>query len=358
MKLFSAIVILLISAGCSFDNKTGIWKSDTNLSQKNSDLFIDFKTISNNKNSFKKIIKLKDNYNFVLPKIIINNKWEDVYYNQFNNLENFSYNNSKKIIFKSRKISKNNLNNYFLHDQKNLIFTDQKGNIIIFSIEENNIVFKFNFYKKNYKNVKKNLNIVIEKNIIYTTDNLGFIYALDYINKKILWAINNKIPFRSNLKIRDNKIVAADQNNNILFIDKDNGKIVELIPTEDSSIKNDFKNNFSLNKNLVFILNTYGSLYAIDKLSNEIRWVVNLNQSLDISANNLFNGNPIINNEELIVVTTHRSTYIINSYSGAIIYKFNIISQIKPFIVNDYLFLISANNLLICINIKNGEIIY
>ena len=103
----------------------------------------------------------------------------------------------------------------------------------------------------------------------------------------------------------------------------------------------------------MFILNTYGSLYAIDKLSIEIRCVVNLNQSLDISANNLFNGNPIINNEELIVVTTHRSTYIINSYSGAIIYKFNIISQIKPFIVNDYLFLIFANNLLICININN-----
>ena len=33
--------------------------------------------------------------------------------------------------------------------------------------------------------VKKNLNIVVNNSIIYTSDNLGFVYAYDYINKKV-----------------------------------------------------------------------------------------------------------------------------------------------------------------------------
>ena len=38
--------------------------------------------------------------------------------------------------------------------KKNLITSDIKGNIIIFSIEENKVERNFNFYKKNIKNLK------------------------------------------------------------------------------------------------------------------------------------------------------------------------------------------------------------
>ena len=57
--------------------------------------------------------------------------------------------------------------------------------------------------RKNIKNSKKTLNIIVEANIIYVSDNLGYLYAYDYLKKKVLWAKNYKIPFRSNLKILD-----------------------------------------------------------------------------------------------------------------------------------------------------------
>ena len=50
------------------------------------------------------------------------------------------------------------------------------------------------------------------------SDNLGFIYMHIIIKKiKLLWAKNYKIPFRSNIKIYKNKIIIANQNNNIFF---------------------------------------------------------------------------------------------------------------------------------------------
>ena len=66
-------------------------------------------------------------------------------------------------------------------------------------------------------------------------------------------AKNIKIPFRSNLKIKNNKLIAADENNNIYLFNKKNGDIIKLLPTEETLIKNQFINNFSLSKNLILL---------------------------------------------------------------------------------------------------------
>ena len=357
MKLFYVLLFLFILLGCSFDKKTGIWKNENQLDKKSQN-FKEFKTIKEDKNRFNEEIELKKNFSFFISKKINNTSWEDIFYNQFNNYDNFSYNEEKNLIFKGKKISKYKLNKRFLYDDGNLILADNRGNLIIFSIKKNKIISKFNFYKKKYRKIIKSLNLVIKENVIYVSDNLGFIYAIDYKNDKILWAKDNKVPFRSNLKIENNKLITTDQNNIIYFFNKNDGNVLKLIPTEETKIKNDFKNNFELNNSSIFMLNTYGSLYSINKKGNNVEWMVNLNQSLDVNTSNLFNGHQLTSNENYIIVSSQDSTYVINSTNGEIKSKFNIISKIKPLIVNNNLFLISSNNLFICINLKNSEILY
>ena len=62
--------------------------------------------------------------------------------------------------------------------------------------------------------------------------------------KKIIWAKNFKIPFRSNLKIFKDKLILSNQNNELYFINKTSGDILNLIPTEETTIKNDFNTIF------------------------------------------------------------------------------------------------------------------
>ena len=358
MKLFLIIIFFFFLNNCSFDNKTGIWNSIEKQSKQVDSAFKDFKSLSINEKDFNQEIELSKEYNFKIPKKIINSNWNDVYYSNSNNSSNFSYN--EKISFSSlgKKLSKRELSKYFLYDKGFVITTDTKGNIIVYSKKENKLLYKYNFYKKNYKKIKKKLNFILDKNIFYVTDNIGFIYAYDYKRNKIIWAKNIKIPFRSNLKIKNNKLIAADESNNIYLFDKKNGDIIKLLPTEETLIKNQFINNFSLSKNFIFALNTYGSLYAIDAELNEIRWVRNLNQSSELNQMNLFQGSPLVNNEEFIIVSSQEATYIITVDTGTIINKFNISSEVKPIIVDKNLFLISKNGLLICIDILSGKIIY
>ena len=45
----------------------------------------------------------------------------------------------------------------------------------------------------------------------------------------------------------------------------------------------------------------------------EIKWFVNLNQSLDINLSNLFYGNQIVNNNKKIIISSDRFTFIIDA---------------------------------------------
>ena len=172
------------------------------------------------------------------------------------------------------------------------------------------------------------------------------------------WAKFYKVPFRSNLKLIDDKLVASDQNNNIYFFDKFSGKILKQIPTEENIIKNNFKNSFSINNRNILFLNSYGTLYSIDKDSLKINWFLNLNQSLNPVYANLFSGTQIVSEGDKIFVSSNESTYIINDNTGNILFKKNFSSKIKPLIQNNYYFCITKNDYLLAMNTTNGNIIY
>ncbi len=357
MKFIFALIVLIFVQNCSFDNKTGIWENENKI-KKSDNLFKDFEALTSSNKIFDTIIPIKKEFKFKISKPINNFKWHDIFYDETNNLKNFKYNDLNQLIYKSKKVTKHNINDSVLFDNNHVITSDNKGNIIVFSINQNKILVKFNFYKKKYKKIKKQLNLIVKNNIIYVSDNIGFLYAYNYKFNKIIWAKDYKIPFRSNLKIAGNKLITSNQNNGLYLIDVQTGDLLKLIPTEETTVKNEFINNLSLNKNSVIFLNTYGSLYSIDNTKMNIKWFLNLNQSTDINPSSLFLGSQVIAHEDTIVVSSNKFTYIIDANTGSLIFKKNFSSKIKPIIIKNYLFLITKKNLLISMNLDNGKIIY
>ena len=58
------------------------------------------------------------------------------------------------------------------------------------------------------------------------------------------------------------------------------------------------------------------------------------------------------------MISSNQKTYIINSKNGSIISKHNFSTNIRPIIYNDYIFLITKNDLLICMDVTNSKILY
>ena len=357
MNFFFSILITILIYSCSFDQKSGIWKNENQISKKDSKIFKEFKNISFIQNQYKEIVKLDKNFQLNINKPVTNTSWEDEYFSNNNHLINFSYNNKNQLIFNSKKITRHQINENIFFKKNKLITSDKKGNVIVFSIEDDKNLVKFNFYKNKYKKIDKILNLIIDENKIYISDNLGFIYAYNFNENKIIWAKNYKIPFRSNLKIYQDKIVLANQNNTLFFINKNNGEILRKIPTEDSLVKNKFKNNISLYENKIKYLNTYGSLYSLDADTMRIRWFINLNKSLDINPSNLFISNQLVIYNNKIFVPTQNNLYILDIITGSTIFKHKFTSEYRPLIFKNILYTID-NNFLIASHINTGKIIF
>ncbi len=356
MKKF--LIAILFLSHCSFDNKTGIWKNSNEVDLSKKNRFENFETLYAEQKSFNDIIPPKNDLQIILDPIQSNFEWPDEFYHHSNNYINFSYKNQNQVLFKSKRLTSREIKDKFLFKDGNIFITDIKGNIKVYSVEKQRIIYEFNFYKKKFKKIKKNLNFVIEKNTVYISDNIGYLYALNYETQKLIWAKNFKTPFRSNIKISGDLVILADQNNFLYFINKNNGERLKYIPTEEVIVKNDFINSLALGNQSVFFLNNYGSLYSINKNNFAINWFVNLNTSLSVGINNLFFSNQIVFNKDKIIISTDPNLYVINSKTGSTIFKMPITSIVKPIISGKSLFIITKDNLLVCIDLDSGRLNY
>jgi len=359
MQFFKILILLFLFYSCSFDTKTGIWKNDNIAPNiENNSVFKDFVKITSSDEKFNSIVQINEEFNFIINEPLRNLSWNQTLLNKENNIVNLSFDNKNQAIHKSKKISLHTLNENILYEKNKIFLSDQKGNLFIYSLQKNKLIKKLNFYKKKYKNKKIKLNFIIENDIVYISDNIGFIYAYDINLDKIIWAKNINIPFRSNLKLSLNFLTLANQNNDLYFFNKKNGKLIKLIPSEETVINNNFQNKISLSNDEVFFLNTYGSLYSIDNKSFNLKWFVNLNKTLEKNLSNLFYGSDVVFYDNKILLSSNENFYIINSKNGSVLYKKNFSSYFNPIINNDFVFLLTKNNLLVALNLRDGEIIY
>ena len=360
MKIFFKILILLILFySCSFDTKTGIWKNDNIVPiTENNSVLKDFVKITSSDEKFNNIVQINKTFSFIINKPLRNLSWSQTLLNKENNVVNLSCVNKNQVINKSKKISRHTLNENILYEKNKIFLGDQKGNLFIYSLQKKKLIKKLNFYKKKYKNKKIKLNFIIENDIVFISDNIGYIYAYDIKTDKVIWAKNNNIPFRSNLKLSENFLTLANQNNDLYFFDKKNGKLIKRIPSEETAINNNFENKISLSDDEVFFLNTYGTLYSVDNNSFNLKWFVNLNKTLEKNISNLFYGSDVVFYDNKILLSSNENFYIINSKNGSVIYKKNFSSYFNPIINNGFIFLLTKNNLLVALNLRDGEIIY
>ena len=162
MRLIAILIFFFLFNACSFDDKTGIWQDQNNPIQKKNNVFNEFKTLSSSAQIFDKIIYVDPSFKFNLQNEIANLSWKDKFFNQSNNSYNFKYIGNNKLIQKSKKISRHKLNNFLLVENDNVIFNDERGNIFVHSLLNNKEIRKYNFYKKQFKKIKKNLNMILE----------------------------------------------------------------------------------------------------------------------------------------------------------------------------------------------------
>lgn len=373
MRKLLLVFVLSLIISCSFDNKTGIWQdasdipvdnrasksiSEDTIAPRYENIFVKNKIFSEEK-------EVNSSFNLEMDQPLKIKNWLEEYAIPTNNVSNFFYNDKKVLLFKSSKLrsffaSKNNLSNKIVFYNNNLISHDHKGTIFVFSLSLNKKIFEYNFYKKNFKNFDKKINFIVNKNILYAADNLGYLYGLNLDNKSIIWAKNYGIPFRSNLKFENNQLFIANQDNVIYSMNPDTGEKNWQFATGLTFLKSDFENNFALdviNSNL-FFLNTSGELYSINYLNKKINWVLNFKNSSGAGETELFLSYPLVLRNNNLIITTENSVLSYDSQSASRNWALSAEPKFKPIITFNNTYVLLKNNLLICLNNSNGNVIW
>ena len=233
-------------------------------------------------------------------------------------------------------------------------FSDIQGNIGVFSLSQNQIIYKYNFYKKKIR-AKKEIRLIIKDDFIIAADNFGYVYSINYKKNKLNWAKNFLVPFRSNLKILNDILFLSDEKNKIILIDVKNGNKIEELYTQPSKAVSKFESNLAIDKNnnLLF-LSTNGSLYSINLINQKtINWIQNFKPENDI----IFNTNPIRISNDKIMISTNKNVSLINQ-NGNRIWDLNIRSSVSPVISGNTIFMVNDDNYLVFIDVVTGKIIF
>ena len=373
MKRLLLIFIAIVFTSCSFDDKTGIWKDASNTpvdNQTSSQILENEPTIRYEEifTKNKTYDEEKEPVNFLnieISKPLRIANWPEQYAISNNNISNFFYSGNNILLSKSSKLSKLSsegkyLNKKIIFYKNNLISYDHKGTIFIYSLNLNKKILKYNFYKKKFKNFNKEINFIVNEDTLYAADNLGYLYALNLKNNKIIWAKNYGIPFRSNLKFANNQIFLANQDNVISSIDSNTGVKNWQYATSITFLKSDFENTLALdliNKN-IFFLNTSGELYSINYFKQNINWVLNFKNSYLSGDTELFLSQPIVSKNNNLIIATEKAVLSLDTLTGSRNWNLRAEPIFKPIITLNYTYLILKNNLLICLDNTSGNVVW
>ncbi len=368
MKSLILIFVILIISSCSFDNKTGLWKDASDIPVDNqigksidsNEVQSQYEDILAQDQIFNEEINTKSSFFFELEAPVGSSKWLEQFGSKTNNTSNFNYSGNKILHSKSSKLNKLTINKNIVFYNNNLINFDHKGKIFIYSLDSKKKTFEYNFYKKKFKNFIKEIFFTVDRNILYVADNLGYLYAINLSSNSLIWAKNYGIPFRSNIKIVDEQIFLANQDNVIYSIDIKTGVKNWEYATTLTFLKSDFKNNFVIDEtsNALFFLNTSGELYAIDYVSEKINWLLNF-KNISLSGDtDLFLSQPIVFKNNILIISTEKSVLSLNSFNGSRNWILKSRPILKPILTNNYTYILSKNDLIICIENKTGNVLW
>jgi len=363
IKIFFLFFFFLVLSSCSFNNVGGIWTGTDDEKRRALKILREqgeeyIKVYSSE--TIELLKEIPSSKNITLNKPTKNKSWNMTglnYQNHIGNLFITGVDNNflKKKIGKNKfKISK--INSTPAVHKNSIIISDDVGTV--FSVSKNGkVIWKKNIYKKFYKKIYKNLSFTIYNETIYISDNIGFVYALEFKTGKIIWIKNQNIPLKSDIKVYQNKIYIINQDNKIICLNTKDGTKVWDYPSLSSFIKLQNLLSFAISKTGELVtLNSSGNLLKFKSSNGLLYWSFDAIGSSYAHDSDFFKSSKIVLTDNSIIFFASTSLYSFDLFNGTLNWKHNIYSQNIPIVDGNNIFLVSNDGFFINLNKTSGKI--
>ncbi len=351
-KIIIFIIYIILIIGCSLNKNSKFWTTAKNIPKENNnnykEVFIEEEVLAKELNANISVNlgnNINDNFNI---KNYFNNDGRLNYDGELKKSSKFKFSKIKNFYHFEPTISFNN---------ENLIFFDNKGSILQFN-EESKLIWKRNFYSKSEKKHKPILQFANDKNILIVADSIAKYYSLNINNGDLIWSKNNLAPFNSQIKIYQDKFFIIDFSNTLRCFSIKSGDELWNIKTENSLIRSPKKLSMVIVDGLLYFNNSVGDISAVNIEQGELMWQLPTQNSLIYeSAFSLETSDIITDGNTLFFSNNKNQFFSIDLETGSFNWKNKVNSNLRPSLVEDYLFTVSSEGYLIVIEKNSGNII-
>jgi len=348
-KRYFYLIIFLFLLDCSLNPNSKFWTKEKKILVDKSSTTVLLKGKKQSLNEF------NQNFKITLPKNLkadtnaqLNN---DGFINFDTNLEKMS-----KYNFKTIK-SFSNFEPEILLDKNHLFYFDSNGTIIKFD-NNSNIVWKQNHYSKQDKKLQPILFFGKSGEDLFIVDSIANYYVINKNTGVLRWKKKHSSSFNSQIKIFENKALVIDMENQLRCFSLKTGQLLWSVKTQQSLLRSQKKQSLILNDEKIFFSNSIGDITAVNISDGKIIWQTPTQSNVSFGNTYFLKLSDIVSDKDSIFVSNNNSQFFsIDLLSGAINWKQDFSSELRPAIISDYLITISDNGLLVVMNKESGQII-
>ena len=354
MNNFIKIVLIFIFINnCSLHKNSKFWTKQEIIKEKeiNNNIVEIFKKDKTLINEFNPSLKISL-YSKLIDKSFVNN------YDNNNGRINFNGNLETISKYKFSKIK-----NFYQYDpkmsfyNKDIIFFDNKGSILRFN-DDSDLVWKKNNYTKSEKKQNPILFFENNKETLIIADNISKYYALNIDTGEVLWSKNNTAPFNSQLKIYKDKFFVIDYENVLRAYSINEGNEIWSIRTENSLIRSQKKLSMVIIKDKIYFNNSSGDISSVDIRSGELLWQTPTQSTLIYDQGFFLKTSDIIADNETLYFSNNKNEFFsLDVETGTLNWKQKINSNLRPTLIDNYIFTVSLKGYLVVIEKNSGNII-
>ena len=233
--------------------------------------------------------------------------------------------------------------------QNNFIFFDNKGTNLQFN-DLSKLVWKKNYYSKSGKKLKAILQFANNGKALIVADNIAKYYKLDMNNGNLIWSKNNLAPFNSQIKIYEDKFFIVDFSNTLRCFSLKNGNELWNIKTESSLIRSQKKISMVIINGVIYFNNSIGDISAVDIKKGELLWQLPTQSSLIYEGAFSLETSDIIADSNTLLFSNNKNQFFsIDVGTGSFNWKNKVNSNLRPTLIDNYLFSVSLEGFLFII---------
>ena len=348
LKIF---IIFFLITGCSFPKKSKFW-SNEKIIQNNQENIIEI---------FKKEEAMNDEFNPNLKITLYAKAIDDsTLKNLNNNDERINYNGKLNKISKYKFKTIENFHQYeheITFNKNNIIFFDNEGSILNFD-NESNLLWKKNYYSKLEKKQRPTPFFAHDNNFLIVADNIAKLYAMNINTGELLWSKKNNAPFNSQIKIYKDKFYVIDFKNTLRAYSVIDGKEIWNNKTQDSLIISKKKLSMVIIKEKIYFNNSLGDISSVDINSGELIWQTPTQKNLLYDSGFFLKTSDIVADKNTLYFSNNQNQFFsLDLETGTLNWKQEVNSNLRPTIINDFIFTVSLEGYLIVMDKNSGNII-